>query len=56
MIVTAAASSFVVDAIVAEEAQGAMPTEAPATLGSSADSFQHVEAITALGNGVRNGG
>ena len=40
-----AAPSFVVDAIVPEETQGAMLAEAPATLGSSLDSFQHVEAI-----------
>ena len=44
-IAMAASSSFVVDAIVPEETQGTMPAEAPATLGSSFDSFQHVEAM-----------
>ena len=41
----AMASSFVVDTIVPEETQGTMPAEVPPTLGSSLDSFQHVEAI-----------
>ena len=45
-----AASSFVVDTIVAEQTQGAMPPEAPATLGRSVDSFQHVEAIMKEGD------
>ena len=39
-----AASSFVVDTIVAEQTEGTLPPDAPAAMGSL-DSFQHVEAV-----------
>ena len=45
-LIAMAASTFDVDAIVAEQTQGVLPEEAPATLmNSSVDSFQHVEAV-----------
>ena len=40
-----AAPLFEVDAIVAEQTEGTLPPEAPNALGSSLDSFQHVEAV-----------